>query len=78
MDNMKLNKIIGYIKQYPFEYEVQEVEENLSSILLDYGIEDIISEEETQVLRKELTALAEKYEFKEVLHLTFQEMGMSA
>ncbi len=74
IDNVKMYKIIQYIKQTEFEFEVPEVLEDLDSVLAYYNLMDIdLTEDEKTLLMIELTPLAEQFEFSEVAHLALQE-----
>ena len=69
MDNIKINRIVNYIKQFAFEYEIDEVKENINGILADFKIYDILSDKEIEILKLELEELAEEYEMREAIRL---------
>lgn len=75
INGLKLHNTVEYIKQYPFEYEIIEVEENLKEILLNYGIEDNFTEEEIAMLNEELSKLAEQFEFNEAAYIALKDEG---
>lgn len=77
IDKLKINKIVEYIQQFRFEFEVIEVEEGLLDILGYYELGNLdLTSEEHELLVQELTPLAEEFEFNEAAHLAFQEEEM--
>jgi len=72
MNRRKIHNIVQYIKQFVFEYEVEDVVQRIESIFSDFQIYDVFTDEEMQELQKELLKLAEKFEISESLKLTFQ------
>ncbi|MBU0628277.1 MAG: hypothetical protein KKC75_03750 [Nanoarchaeota archaeon] len=68
INRYKVYRIVEYVKQSGFVYEVDELKEDIEGILANYGIIDLC-DEEYDLLRAELLPLAEQFEFSEVLHL---------
>lgn len=74
IDKQKIHKMVEYIKQYDFEFEIDEVIQNMEGILAEYGFVDIeLSQDEFLQLMTDLLPLAEKFEFSEASHLALQE-----
>ena len=74
INNMKIHMILEYIKQYDFEFETDEVIENLNEILSSFQIADVeLEDEEYFFLIDELIPIAEQFEFREATHLAMQE-----
>ena len=72
INNYKINKIVKYIRQSEFKFEVEEVVQDIKGILADYGILDL-SDDEYLFLQTELLPLAEQFEISEVLYLTSRQ-----
>ena len=72
INNYKINKIVQYIRQSEFKFEVEEVLQDIKGILADYGILDL-SDDEYLFLQTELLPLAEQFEISEVLYLTSRQ-----
>ena len=77
IDRYKINMIVERIKLSSFEFETDEIRDNLYFALAQYGYADVeLTDEENQLLTNELLPLAEQYEFREAEHLAFQENKM--
>ncbi|MBS3135955.1 hypothetical protein J4401_03265 [Candidatus Woesearchaeota archaeon] len=77
MNRYKIYKMVQYIRNSSFEFEVHEVEENLHEILTLYGFDIELTAEE-ELLKFELTLLAEQWEFSEVARLVLGENRLTA
>ena len=75
---IKINRIVNYIKQFAFEYEIDEVKENINGILADFKIYDILSEKELEILSLELEELADEFEIGEAIRLALQHEPINA
>ena len=74
IDKYKLHRIVEYMKQLDFEFETDEVIENLSTILTYYGLADAeLTDEEYYFLISELLPLSERFEFREAEYLALQD-----
>ena len=74
IDKYKLHRIVEYMKLSDFEFETDEVVENLSNILAYYSLADTeLTDDERYLLIDELLPLAEKFEFREAEHLALQD-----
>lgn len=74
IDKYKINRIVEYIKQSEFEFELDEVIHDTERILAYYDIVDIeLSEDEYILLMLELLPLAEAFEFREAAYIGLQE-----
>ena len=73
MNRYKIYKMVQYIRNSSFEFEVHEVEENLHEILTLYGFDIELTAEEEELLKFELTLLAEQFEFSEVVRMALTE-----
>ena len=74
VNQYKIHRLVEHIKQYRFEFEVMEVEEDLCDILHHYGLGGIdLTAEEHRLLVNELLPLAEEYEIREAEHLAFEK-----
>lgn len=68
IDRLKVNRIVEYIKQFPFEFDCFEVIEDLQEILRFYAIEDEFAQTERAEIAKELFNMAEEYEISEAAY----------
>ena len=73
MNRYKIYKMVQYIRNSSFEFEVHEVEENLHEILTLYGFDIELTAEEEELLKFELALLAEQFEFSEVVRMALTE-----
>ena len=73
IDKYKIHKIVEYIKVFGFEFETDEVIENLNEVLANYDILDFLSDDEYYFLIDELLPMAEQFEFREVGYLASQD-----
>ena len=74
INEYKIHRMVEYIKLSDFEFETEEVTESLENVLSHYGLAEVdLTDEEYQSLIAELLPLAEKFEFREVEHLAFQD-----
>ena len=78
MNRYKIYKMVQYIRNSSFEFEVHEVEENLHEILGLYGFQVELTPEEEELLKFELTLLAEQFEFSEVARMVLGENRLTA
>ena len=65
IDNLKLNRIIEYIRTQPFEFERDEVKDDLYFVLRYYKVYDTLSAEEGSITIDELIKFADAYETNE-------------
>lgn len=76
MNNAKLHGIVEYIRaQGEFPFNVEDVEEGLSSVLNFFNVFEALTSEEAMVLKEELANLALQEEEAEAVRLAFQ-MGL--
>ena len=69
-----LGVVVEYMKLSDFEFETDEVVENLSEILAQYGHAGTdLTDDEYYLLMDELLPLAEGFEFREAEHLAMQD-----
>ena len=74
INKYKIFRIVEYIKLSDFEFEINEVIQNLEEILAQYGFVDAdLNQDEFLQLMAELIPLAEQFEFREVSHLVAQD-----
>ena len=74
IDRQKMHNVVEYMKLSDFEFETDEVVENLSDILDHYGLADTeLTDDERYLLIDELLPMAEKFEFREAEHLAMQD-----
>ena len=73
INSYKIHKIVEYIKLFEFNFEVDEVKEDLKNILNHYDILDGMNTDEMKIVSDELVKLAEQFEFSESARLAFQE-----
>ncbi len=74
IDKYKINKIVEYIKLSDFEFETDEVIENLDKVLAHYNTVGIdLTDDEYYFLIEELFPLAEQFEFRESAYLASQD-----
>ncbi len=74
IDKHKMHRIVEYMKLSDFEFETDEVIENLSDILAHYGHADTdLTDDEYYLLIAELLPLAERFEFREAGRLALQD-----
>ena len=74
IDGQKMHNMVEYMKLSDFEFETDEVVENLSDILAQYGLADTeLTDDERYLLIDELLPLAERFEFREAEHLAMQD-----
>lgn len=68
VDRYKINRILEFIKSYmDFSYDMDDVIEGLTGILLGYDIYDVLSDDEYYLLLDELLEMAERSEIREAL-----------
>ena len=72
LNRLKINRIVEYIQQFPFEYECWEVQNDLNQIRRDYSIFDTLNNFERELLVTELYPMAESFEIAEVIRLSAQ------
>lgn len=78
MNNAKLHGIVEYIRaQREFPFDVEDVEEDLSSVLVFFNVFSVLTSEEASVLKEELISLALQEEEAEAVRLAFR-MGLIA
>lgn len=68
VDRLRIHRILEFVKSCNselFQYDVDEVLEDMSSILLGYDIYDVLSDDEYYLLIDELLELAEQSEIAE-------------
>ena len=76
MNNAKLHGIVEYIKaKGEFPFDVEDVEEDLPSVLGFFDVFEVLTNEEAGVLKEDLTNLALKEEEAEVVRLALR-MGL--
>ena len=75
MEQMKVNRIVGYLKSVDFCHDEDQVEEDVRSVLGEYGIWDEFEKEELQELKIEMKLLAIRQELSEVSRLVRKEHG---
>ena len=74
IDRQKMHNMVEYMKLSDFEFETDEVVENLSEILAQYGHAGTdLTDDEYYLLMDELLPLAEGFEFREAEHLAMQD-----
>ena len=74
IDRQKMHNMVEYMKLSDFEFETDEVVENLSDILAHYGHQDTdLTDDERYLLIDELLPMAERYEMREAEHLAMQD-----
>ena len=74
VDRQKMHNMVEYMKLSDFEFETDEVVENLSDILDHYGLADTeLTDDERYLLMDELLPLAEGFEFREAEHLAMED-----
>ena len=74
IDRHKMHNMVEYMKLADFEFETDEVVENLSDILDHYGLADTeLTDDERYLLIDELLPMAERFEFREAEHLAMQD-----
>jgi len=70
MRNMKLHRIIEYLKSVEFYHDTFDVTgEGIRAVLAKYGINDEFTAEELQVLSEAVYLLAEQNEFSQAVYL---------
>lgn len=76
MNNAKLHGIVEYIKaKGEFPFDVEDVEEDLPSVLGFFDVFEVLTNEEAGVLKEDLTNLALQEEEAEAVRLAFR-MGL--
>ena len=76
MNNAKLHGIVEYIKaKGEFPFDVEDVEEDLPSVLGFFDVFEVLTNEETCVLKEDLMNLALKEEEAEAVRLVLR-MGL--
>ena len=79
IDRYKIHKIVEYIKQFDFVFEINEVIDDLDKVLAYYDAADVdLTDDEHIFLIAELLPLAEQFEFSEAEHLSIQEDSLIA
>ena len=74
IDRQKMHNMVEYMKLSDFEFETDEVVENLTDVLAQHGLADIeLTDDERYLLIDELLPLAEEFEFREAEHLAMEE-----
>ena len=74
IDRYKIHRLVEYIKQFEFEFEIIDVIENLANILTFFGFGELfLTDEELNLLIKELIPLAEAFEFREAGRLAVKD-----
>jgi len=68
-DRYKVHGIVKYIKQYNFCFDTEQVEENIYDVLSHFGIYDVFTPKEENLIYEELYRLAEQFEFSEMVLL---------
>lgn len=68
-DRYKVHGIVECIKQYNFCFDTVQVEENLHEILTHFGVDEILTPREEDLVYEELYRLAEQFEFSEMVLL---------
>ena len=74
LDRYKIHRFVEYIKQFEFEFEIVDVIENLNDVLIYFGLGQMfLTDEECDLLIKELLPFAEAFEFREAGRLAGKE-----
>ena len=62
-----IHQIVEYIKLFEFNFDVHDVAEDMDSILHHYGIDRSLTDEENDLLRKELMTIASDAQLVEIV-----------
>ena len=74
IDRQKMHNMVEYMKLSDFQFESDEVVENLSDILAQYGLADTeLTDDERYLLIDELLPMAERFESREAEHLAMED-----
>ena len=74
IDRQKMHNMVEYMKLSDFQFESDEVVENLSDILAQYGLADTeLTDDERYLLIDELLPMAERFESREAERLAMED-----
>ena len=74
IDRQKMHNMVEYMKLSDFQFETDEVVENLSDILAQCGLADTeLTDDERYLLIDELLPMAERFESREAERLAMED-----